>query len=208
MLLHCLLVIIIVEPLTSIRANICLISPTRSFATYCSCDSLRLPPLQDYEHLRPKHSDRGWNDPPTQLFHGGAQAAAMQAGDKKKKRYVRPPTDAAHNLMYGGSGQSTPYGTTPQASPMSVHNAQFQPMPGQPMGFGQGMPGQGQQMGMGGQPMGAAGQPMGMGGQPMGMGGQPMGAPGQPMGMAQGMPGQPMGMSGQPGMVPFEASSS
>lgn len=114
--------------------------------------------------MRPKQTDRGWNDPPTQLFRGAAGPAAGPAAtaDKKKKRYVRPPTADAHNLMYGGSNQNSPYGPTPTASPMPAHNAQFQSMgmqqPGEQaaMGYPSPVPAPHAQMGYG-NPAGAPG---------------------------------------------------
>ncbi|KNC87082.1 hypothetical protein SARC_00826 [Sphaeroforma arctica JP610] len=58
-----------------------------------------------YTHLRPKQSDRGWNDPPTALFGATTASAANSKETKNKRRNMRPSAASQHAQMYGDTAQ-------------------------------------------------------------------------------------------------------
>eukprot|EP01134_Creolimax_fragrantissima_P001522 CFRG1522T1 len=88
-----------------------------------------------YNHIRPKQSDRGWNDPPSALFGGSANGGAGPT--KSKRRNMRPSAADQHAAMYGDVQQaSQPYGQSLSPTPQHGHFHQ-QPTMGSPSSVGQ-----------------------------------------------------------------------
>eukprot|EP00123_Amoebidium_parasiticum_P006686 comp17583_c0_seq1/m.17214 comp17583_c0_seq1/g.17214 ORF comp17583_c0_seq1/g.17214 comp17583_c0_seq1/m.17214 type:complete len:289 (-) comp17583_c0_seq1:808-1674(-) len=147
---------------------------------------------REYEHLRPKTTDRGWNDPPTQLFAGSPQTVA--GGNKKalaNKRKNMRPSAAEQAALYNSSNPPSGAGTPQFGSPSPQHTHLTTPM--QYTGTGASVPGTPISM-HGANPYPS--QPMNFNGTP------PAGAPGAPIPT----PGQaPMGPPGQYGAPQYQA---
>eukprot|EP00124_Ichthyophonus_hoferi_P001756 Ihof_evm6s101 gene=Ihof_evmTU6s101 len=83
----------------------------------------------DYEHLRPKTTDRGWNDPPTQLFDGNSVGTLSNKKALAAKRKNMRPSVQDQTALYNStpnSGVNSPYNGSPGTMHYSASSSSLQ----------------------------------------------------------------------------------